>query len=244
MYILLVDDMTLVGRVIQPLIESLGKKLLVAANALEAFQILGTYGKEVDLILLDWHMPVMSGLEFLQRIKADQYWKKIPVIMLTSNNSRTGIAEAFSAGVSNYIVKPFSLDDLRARIEELFDKLSRKKNIMLVDDSNVVLLMLKRLLNKMGYDISGIARNGLEAVQQFSNIRPTLVFMDINMPGMDGISAIKAIKQIQPNAKIICMTASRDPEREVKIRELGVKTFLYKPFEEEKVYTTLVDELN
>ncbi|MDP2843853.1 MAG: response regulator, partial [Acetobacterium sp.] len=74
--------------------------------------------EKIELIFLDWNMPGMNGLEFLKTIKKDDQFKHIPVVMVTTENMPESIIEAVKAGVSQYITKPFSIEELMKKIIE------------------------------------------------------------------------------------------------------------------------------
>ena len=83
------------------------------------------------------------------------------------------------------------------------------KNILICDDAAFMRMMIKGILGKGGYDVVGEAENGLKAVEKYKELSPDLVLMDITMPEMDGIQAVKEIKKIDANAKVIMCSASR-----------------------------------
>ena len=103
-------------RIIGRAVQVLGYDLLEAANGLEALETLNTHPDEVALVILDVNMPEMDGMETLVRIKADARHKTIPVMMLTTDSDRGRIIQAVQAGAANYLTKPFSQDDLLAKI--------------------------------------------------------------------------------------------------------------------------------
>lgn len=74
--------------------------------------------------------------------------------------------------------------------------------VLIVDDAAFMRMMIKNILSKSGYDIVGEAENGVQAVAKFKELKPELVTMDITMPEMDGITAVKEIKKLDPTAKI------------------------------------------
>jgi len=113
------------------------------------------------------------------------------------------------------------------------------KNILLVDDSPIIHSLLRKTLEKHGYRICGDARNGREAVEMYKELRPDLTFMDITMPVMDGLEALKAIKQIDPNARIIMLSAMGDDEMIEQAVSLGADIFLKKPFDEYKIISAI-----
>jgi len=105
-------------RIIGRAVQVLGYDLLEAANGLEALETLNTHPDEVALVILDVNMPEMDGFEFLARIKANEDYKSIPVMMLTTESERGKIIQAIKAGAVNYICKPFTAEDLTVKITD------------------------------------------------------------------------------------------------------------------------------
>ncbi len=118
MIILTIDDSNTVRDVIRNAVEVLGFQCLEAENGEKGLEILGNNFKEISLILLDWNMPVMDGMAFLKAAKSSIDYKDIPVTMVTSENDRAKILSAISEGAKNYIVKPFTQDEIMKKILE------------------------------------------------------------------------------------------------------------------------------
>ena len=119
MKILLVDDSSTMRRIQANTLNSLGYNDLVQAeDGADAIKKLKD-NPDVKLVLLDWNMPNMNGLDCLKAVKADPTTKAIPVMMVTSEAEKTKIIEAVQAGASNYLVKPFDADSLKAKITAL-----------------------------------------------------------------------------------------------------------------------------
>jgi len=118
MKILSVDDSAMIRKIISRSISVLGFDLLEAGNGVEALAVLAEHYTETDLILLDWNMPEMDGFETLQRIKADERFKHIPVMMVTTEVERANVIKAIQAGAKNYLSKPFTPEDLTTKIME------------------------------------------------------------------------------------------------------------------------------
>jgi two-component system chemotaxis response regulator CheY len=118
MIILTIDDSNTVRVVIRNAVEVLGFQCLEAENGEKGLEILGNNSKEISLILLDWNMPVMDGMAFLKAVKTSIDYKDIPVTMVTSENDRAKILSAISEGAKNYIVKPFTQDEIMKKILE------------------------------------------------------------------------------------------------------------------------------
>ena len=109
------------------------------------------------------------------------------------------------------------------------------KNVMVVDDAAFMRMMIKDILSKNGYNIVGEAENGKKAVDTYAECKPDLVLMDITMPEMDGIQALKAIRGNDPNASIIMCSAMGQQAMVIEAIQSGAKDFIVKPFQAERV---------
>ena len=109
------------------------------------------------------------------------------------------------------------------------------KNILICDDAAFMRMMIKDILTKNGYEIAGEAENGAKAVEKYNETKPDLVLMDITMPDMDGIQALKKIKEIDPNANVIMCSAMGQQAMVIEAIQSGAKDFIVKPFQAERV---------
>jgi two-component system chemotaxis response regulator CheY len=116
MKILSADDSVMIRRVIKNAVDVLGFDFLEAKDGQEALDVLEKEHESVGLVLLDWNMPRMNGIEVLKKIKADERFKAIPVMMVTTEVERAKVVEAIASGAKNYVMKPFSHEDLMAKI--------------------------------------------------------------------------------------------------------------------------------
>jgi two-component system, chemotaxis family, chemotaxis protein CheY len=119
MKILVVDDMVTMRRIVKNILKQLGfANVDEAENGQEALQKLraDTYG----FVVSDWNMPVMTGIDMLRAIRADEKLKTTPVLMVTAEAQQSNLIEAVQAGVSNYIVKPFTAETLQEKISKIF----------------------------------------------------------------------------------------------------------------------------
>ncbi|MEF9934251.1 MAG: response regulator [Clostridium sp.] len=107
--------------------------------------------------------------------------------------------------------------------------------VLIVDDAAFMRMMLKDILTKNGYEVIGEAPNGLKAVELYKVERPDVVTMDITMPEMDGIQALKEIKSIDPSATIIMCSAMGQQAMVMEAIKSGAKDFIVKPFQPERV---------
>lgn len=109
------------------------------------------------------------------------------------------------------------------------------KNILICDDAAFMRMMIKDILTKNGYTIVGEAENGQKAVEKYNETKPDLVMMDITMPEMDGIRALKKIKATYPNAAIIMCSAMGQQAMVIESIQSGAKDFIVKPFQPDRV---------
>ena len=109
------------------------------------------------------------------------------------------------------------------------------KNILICDDAAFMRTMIKDILTKNGYNIAGEAENGAKAVEKYNELKPDLVLMDITMPEMDGIQALKKIKETDPNASVIMCSAMGQQAMVIESIQSGAKDFIVKPFQADRV---------
>lgn len=107
--------------------------------------------------------------------------------------------------------------------------------VLIVDDAAFMRMMIKDILEKNGFEITGEASNGLKAVELYKKERPDVVTMDITMPDMDGIEAVKAIKEFDPTAKVIMCSAMGQQTMVMDAIKAGAKDFIVKPFQADRV---------
>ncbi|MCC7417914.1 MAG: response regulator [Acidobacteria bacterium] len=120
MRFLIVDDSSTMRRIIINTLNKLGHKdCYEAANGREGLERLAA--ATVDMIITDWNMPEMTGVEFIRAVRASESTRGLPVLMVTTNAAQDDIVEAMRAGVNNYVVKPFTPDTIREKIESALE---------------------------------------------------------------------------------------------------------------------------
>ncbi len=107
--------------------------------------------------------------------------------------------------------------------------------VLIVDDAAFMRMMIKDILTKNGYEVVGEANDGAQAIEKFKELSPDLVTMDITMPEMDGIAALKEIKKIDSNAKVIMCSAMGQQAMVIDAIQAGAKDFIVKPFQADRV---------
>ncbi len=120
--ILVVDDFATMRKVIRNLLKQVGYEDIVEAeDGVAAMRILKA--QKVDMVISDWNMPNMTGLELLKAVRADADLTKIPFLMVTAEALQDNVVEAVKSGVSNYIVKPFTAEVLNEKIAKILEKM-------------------------------------------------------------------------------------------------------------------------
>lgn len=122
MTILIVDDFATMRKVIRNLLKQVGyENIMEADNGEAGFAVLKSH--KIDFVISDWNMPVMTGLDLLKAVRADADINKTPFLMVTAEALKENVVAAVKAGVSNYIVKPFTAEVLNEKIEKIIEKL-------------------------------------------------------------------------------------------------------------------------
>lgn len=117
--ILVVDDFATMRRIVKGVLKKLGfKNIIEAENSKTALSKLKK--EDVGLVISDWNMPEMTGLELLKAVKTEEKFKDLPFIMLTAEGQKDCVIEAVKAGVTNFIVKPFTPDTLKEKLNAVF----------------------------------------------------------------------------------------------------------------------------
>jgi CheY-like chemotaxis protein len=248
---LVVDDKQPMRTIISSQLRAFGAvKITQVANGREALILLKN--QPFDVILSDWNMPVMDGLELLKAVRSDEMLCHLPFVMITAETERGHIAEAIVSGVSDFLVKPYNAKTLLRRVEKALSWKPRKipampeipssiepekkepilPTILIVDDIPDNLQLLSDLF-KDEYRVR-VAHNGKKALDICtSENAPDLVLLDIMMPDMDGFEVAKRMRE-HPGSEhipVIFVTAMTDNDTRLKGLELGAVDFVTKPID-------------
>ncbi|MBV8657840.1 MAG: response regulator [Burkholderiales bacterium] len=228
----------------------------IATQGYEARQILDTMN--VSIVIADWNMPGMTGYELLCWCRNDPRYKQLPFILLTAESSREHLAKAVSAGVTDYLVKPFTSAVLKARIARLLRQPGSEANrhpgkplpvelpllgldapseerlarstVLVVDDVATNIEVITGIL-KDDYSVK-VAINGRKALEiASSNTPPDLILLDVMMPEMDGYEVCRRLKSDPKTASIpvIFLTARDQADDVVDGFDLGAVDYIAKP---------------
>lgn len=126
--ILVLDDMGTMRKIVTKVCHELGyKDVTQAADGILGWQALCESNPPIGLIISDWNMPNCTGLELLKKVRGDKRFAHLPFLLVTAEAEQQQIVQALTAGVNGYVVKPFSPDILKARLEAVYQKLNAPK---------------------------------------------------------------------------------------------------------------------
>ena len=259
--VLVVDDNMTARQVLRNQLASLSFKVTTVASANEAYAVIKSAEKAFDLILMDWSMPEINGLDAVKHIKNKLHLNHIPaIIMLTAYAQEEVINEAKQHNLDSFILKPATPSTLFDQIikvlhPSLSPALTSSQNtqsqkllsgsILLVEDNKINQQVAEELLKSFGLKVT-IAVNGLDAIEQLTlksahHHTFDLVLMDIQMPEMDGIQATQKIRA-NPSFKslpIIAMTAHAMTGDKAKSLAAGMNEHITKPIDPSELYKQL-----
>lgn len=223
-----------------------------ASGAREALAILDRVQQNqepLDLIITDHHMPEMNGIQLVQEMRRKLGTLSQPtILMLSSIEKNEHQEEANALGIDRFLTKPVKMHELYELLCSIFNTGYERKEsqakvenklkkgngapIMVVEDEPVNMMLITEILGKMGFQVMQ-ARNGKEAILLLESNKPALIFMDVNMPEMDGYATTRHIRATPgPNQRvpIIALTAdAMDGDKENCLRN-GMDDYLSKPF--------------
>lgn len=115
MRVLVLDDSTVLRAILKRILEQLGFEVFEAPDGMQGLERLRSAGV-MDVALVDWNMPVMSGLEFVQQVRQDDAYASMPILMVTSETDLTHVAQALEAGANEYVMKPVSRESIQEKL--------------------------------------------------------------------------------------------------------------------------------
>jgi PAS domain S-box-containing protein len=209
-----------------------------------------------DLIITDHQMPEMDGIELVQEIKKAAKGHSEPFILMLSSLDRAIFQrEAESVGINKFLSKPVKLHELQQVLHAITENTARRAaseavyverfeetiKALVVEDQQINMLLITEVLRKMNVQVLK-AYNGKEALQSLSHNTPDIIFMDVNMPEMDGYTATRLIRDL-PNEKnsipIVALTADAMKEDRERCLDAGMSDFVSKPFRLEEIRAVL-----
>ncbi|MBF0190202.1 MAG: response regulator [Magnetococcales bacterium] len=253
--LLVADDHPMARRVCREMLAPYPCRIEEAENGLQAVDrvLRAAQHDPFDLVLMDWRMPGMDGLEALRRIREELGHQAPPIILVTAFGHDEVSTEASRQEVPWLLMKPFTASALlemiahaqgggdRPRVLKLHTKPAIGGRLLLVEDNELNQEVAKGILAMAGCRVE-VAVNGVEALEQVQSGSFDLVLMDVQMPVMDGFEATRRIRADQKwqNLPIIAMTANAmSGDREMCL-QAGMNDYVTKPIEPHILYDTLL----
>ena len=255
--ILVVDDSPQAREWLSDQLKSLRFEVATADSGEAALERL--YREKFDLIMMDWMMPGIDGIETTRRIRSDIALERIPEVIMVTAHGREAIQDAAeSVGVLRFLIKPVNPSLLFDTIVETLDaEPSRAKSpnpeplqnlsptvqslrVLLTEDNQINQALAVDMLNNAGFSVD-IANNGIEALKLAQTSSYDAILMDIEMPEMDGYTAAREIRDRMRDAAppIIAMTAHASHDHRQRCLDVGMMDFITKPILYDELLATL-----
>lgn len=254
--VLIVDDTEPMRKMIKDSLRMMGvHNVLMAENGEEALKRLHAH-TEVGLVISDWSMPKMDGLTLLKHVRNHAEFKSLPFMMVTAETERSFVSNAVKAGVSQFIIKPFTYKDLQQRVNRILDQATQQEDdaekpavstsraaraepftsnhqnatVLIVDDAPSNIDVISGIL-KRTYRIKAATRAPKAISIAQSSDPPDLILMDIMMPDMNGIEACRQLKDDPDTAgiPIIFLTAKSSVDDVAEGFRAGGADYIVKP---------------
>ena len=265
--VLVVDDNRGTRLVLEQMLQSFGFEVVTAVSGEEGLEMLRNStrpGREkIDLVLLDWQMPGMDGIEVSRRLRHEPALSRLPVVMVTAFGRDEEMIRAEDAGVNGFLIKPVKQSLLFDAVMNVVGDRSRGNRfrggtgrmisvsapdmgkirgarVLVVEDNLINQQVAAELLNRTGivYDMAG---NGEEAVQAVGKTLYDAILMDVQMPVMDGFDATRIIRNElgMKQVPIIAMTAHAMKDDRLLCMDAGMNDYITKPIDRRIFYATL-----
>src|ERR1700739_2160748 len=206
-------------------------RITMTDNGRECLTLLN--GANIDLAFIDVHMPELSGTEAFW--SARKQGIQTFVTLMSNPPAAEAVEMAIKLRAYEFLFKPFTVSDVIG-IMKTYARISSPTRILIVDDSTAVRQIVQKIMQGSVFNCEITeAGNGETALTLCRTTAFDAVFLDRNMPGMDGLSTMKRLQLIQPMLKIVMMSAERNHAKETQAADAGACAFLQKPFHSDAV---------
>lgn len=216
------------------------------------------------IVCLDYNLPDINGLELLKSIVSAH--PQVAVVIITGEQDPNLQSAAAESGAAGFIHKPFSQDQIAREIrhiiqtQRLLTNISRpannanaddsvseftiKRTAIIADDSKTMRALLTAILASQEIDVLAEATNGAQAIELVAKLQPDIACLDIDMPTMNGLDALREIRQKNPSTKVLMITGNAKREVVMEALKQGAKGFVVKPFDPTKVGEAIMKALD
>jgi len=245
--VLIVDDASIIRSLLNNVLKEQGFD--VVGQLASGSGLMEAIGKaRPDIVCLDYQLPDADGITLMR--EARQLYPEVSIVMITGETDASLEAEAADAGAAGFLTKPFSVVKLAQDMRQIAQARRMLKSIgqsetsasvplrataVIADDSPTMRTLLVSILTAAHIDVIGSACDGQQAVAMVAQQAPDLVFLDLDMPIMSGLDALRAIRQSHPDIKVAMITGRSDREAIVSANLAGAKGYILKPFHPQRV---------
>ena len=236
---LVVDDSRAMRRMLSRFVKDLGFEVTQAEQGEHALELLRTIDKP-DLMLVDWNMPVMNGLEFVKAVRRMRQYDDSRIMMVTTESGVDRVDDALTVGANEYLMKPFTPEALRDKVSMLgFEEQApckpegsteqRPLRVLVIDDCKVVLRIVCNALAEVPGIETATAENGeigLEKIEQWS---PDAVILDVEMPVLDGLETLKRLRKKWHRLPVMMFSSLTARGAAVTLQALAMGATAYVP---------------
>ncbi len=246
--VVIVDDAAAVRALLRSLLAEEGYKVVgELASGASLPELVAR--AEPDLVCLDYNLPGSDGLELLKMLHETR--PEVAVVLITGSSDPALEDAAAEAGAAGFIHKPFSPDTILRELGQVVHARrllaaqrqagtphavrQARARAVIADDSGTMRQLLKAILEHAAVEVVGEAWDGKQAVEMVAERRPELVFLDIEMPVMNGLEALAAIHAAQPDVKVLMVTGNSSRDAILQAGKSGARGYVLKPFQPAKI---------
>jgi DNA-binding response OmpR family regulator len=180
-----------------------------------------------DIIICSLYMPGMDGFQFLEYLQSSPRYNKIPVLVISAQHDRDSVIRSIELGAEDFMVKPVDAKTLIIKIQHLLQH--SMKSILIVDDDPLMRQLLKKVVEREGYK-SLEAESGKQALEVLESNKIGLVISDIEMPGMNGLELLIAIKEKNSHLPVLVIIGRGHKYDKHDVIQAGADGYITKPF--------------
>jgi two-component system cell cycle response regulator len=252
--ILTVDDSKTIRMIVAKAFKSFDCEILEAANGVEGLAVAGR--EKPDVILLDFTMPIMDGLEMLAKVKADPELKAVPVVMLTAEAGRETVLKIAKLGVRDYLVKPFKEELVVERVSRVIDLKPKETagkakrfddplNFLVVDAKPAILEQMRAGLASTPWNVIACGQAG-EAIDWCAQNAPDAVFISLSLPDNGAHSLFQLLRAGNKTKKvpIFGLSVRTAAEEQARAQQIGFTGIVTKPIDFEELKAKVSRALN
>lgn len=254
--ILTVDDSKTIRMIVARAFKSFACEIFEAGDGVEGLSV--AKRELPDLIILDYTMPIMDGVEMLTKLKSDPQLKAIPVVMLTAESGRENVLRIAKLGVRDYLIKPFKEDvivervgrviDLKARTDAATAKTKRYDDplhVLVVDDKPAIIEQIETGFADTKWSVQGLAQAG-QAVDHCSQRLPDIILVSLSLPENAGFMLFQMFRASikTKSIPILALSVKTATEEQGRAQQLGFASVVTKPIDIDDLKTKITRALN